>query len=87
MDITVKLCNVCGRQKQETNHWFVVASDPRVPGGGIAFGTCLAFSDDPAVKLEDICGQECLHKRLNQWINAVPDVALNRAIQQEGVPA
>jgi len=70
MQVLITTCDVCQRQKGETNHWFTAVSDPRVPGPGIAFGTSASFVEDEGIKVEHICGQECLHKRINQWIDA-----------------
>jgi hypothetical protein len=62
-------CDVCGRVKQETNHWFKAVVDPVHPNpAGIAFGTSAAEVGDSDLKIEHICGQECLHKRLSRWI-------------------
>lgn len=71
----VLICDVCGRQKGSTNHWYVAITDPptaELPGSeGIAFGPIEAETFDPALKREHICGQECLHKRLSQWLETV----------------
>jgi hypothetical protein len=67
-------CDICSRAKQETNHWFIAVTDlaAKATGNtGIAFGTSDAEIDTRQLHLiEDICGQECLHKRLARWIEA-----------------
>jgi hypothetical protein len=72
MEQVVLVCDVCGRQKGATNHWYVAVTDPAThdrPGSeGIAFGPIDAETFDRDTKREHICGQECLHKRLAQWL-------------------
>ncbi len=86
MDVNTVACDVCGRMKQETNHWFLAiapvdTSDPR--NNGIAFGTSEAvIQDSTGLILEHICGQECLHKRLSRWFDD-----LNSLTAQESVTA
>jgi hypothetical protein len=69
-------CDVCGRPKGPTNNWFKAITplypEPIGTGlDGIAFGGSDAkFSDDPMIVVEDICGVDCLHKRLSHWIEA-----------------
>ena len=68
-------CAVCGVFKGPTNNWFKAVS-PKLPTGtsldGIAFGgsDALVTAADDDLKIEDICGVECLHKRLSRWIDA-----------------
>lgn len=66
MEIPQIYCDVCGRAKAETNHWFVAVSNPKHVKG-IAFGPSDALFS-PEFTSEHICGQECLHKRLSQWL-------------------
>jgi hypothetical protein len=71
MDVSTVACNVCGRQKQETNHWLVAIV--RDGFEGILFQPAEACSDprNPDFKYEDICGQECSHKRLSRWLDTL----------------
>jgi hypothetical protein len=75
MEKTVISCNVCSRMKQEANHWFVAITpkDASEKRRGIAFGPSEVVIDeeDDSLILEDICGQECLHKRLSRWIESL----------------
>lgn len=60
-------CDICGKEKGESNHWYVaITGAPAQPG--IAFGPIDSIISDPTVKREHICGQGCLHKRLDRWI-------------------
>jgi hypothetical protein len=60
-------CDICGRQKQETNHWLVAITRPEYEG--------ILFVPVEASGLrvegythEDICGEDCMHKRLSRWL-------------------
>ena len=57
-------CDVCGAQKQETNHWFIVTV---LPGGeaviaGCAFGSAGNF-------FADCCGEACVLKKVSELIS------------------
>ena len=65
-------CDVCGRQKQETNHWFLCFT---MKGAlGITFG---AYNDRDLVparrglNIQDICGEACAHTRLSQFLDSL----------------
>jgi hypothetical protein len=68
MDVQTKKCDVCLRQKQETNHWFVVALDKTTGVLMFAPAGSGAGKPDGDLQFEDICGEECLHKRLSRWL-------------------
>jgi hypothetical protein len=82
MEILQIACNVCGRTKGETNHWFIAIYDPRHPGArefdGIAFGSFDAHVQNPLLKTEHICGEACMHKRLSQWLETTTSPATER---------
>jgi len=61
------VCDVCNAQKQETNHWFKVIEKPLM--NRIEFYAPDAEASEN-FEHEDICGQECLHKRLSQWLES-----------------
>ena len=61
-------CDVCGQQKQETNHWFMlfehldklvittwVTSDPT--------------AHKKAANVKHVCGEGCAQKALSKWMN------------------
>lgn len=61
-------CNVCGHAKQEANHWLCALSQGR---SGIVFWPAsepVAFDGFDHLPVEDICGADCAHKRLSQWL-------------------
>jgi hypothetical protein len=74
MDVATKACNVCDRIKQDTNHWVVAIVRPGYEG--IIFVPAEA-AQDPRVEgyeYEDLCGQNCAHKRLSQWFGELRNV-------------
>lgn len=73
MEQTILVCDVCGVQKGETNHWLLAVTRPPTPEEpgeeGIAFGPLDAsLIDPPSLKLEHICGHACAIKRFSQWL-------------------
>ena len=71
MEVLNKACDVCGLQKQQTNHWYFAITD-RV-GRNIEFGffTPASVVHNPERYIvEDICGQQCAHKRLDRWFES-----------------
>lgn len=85
MDIATTACNVCGQIKRETNHWLKVYTTPL--STAILFAPAAEPIDPHGYVKEDICGQGCLHKRLNSWIDSIApvDPARNQPATQEGV--
>lgn len=69
MEHPVTTCDICGRAKAETNHWLVAIVKPGFEG--IIFQPAEATEDprNPEFVYEDICGQECGHKRLSRWLD------------------
>lgn len=65
---TTYTCDVCGKTKQETNHWF------RSAMGQSAFILAQwSFSLDHAscgnpVKEQHLCGAECVRKKLAEYL-------------------
>jgi hypothetical protein len=53
--------------KKLTNDWLVCVTRP-TGAEGIAFGPSDSVVNDPEAKVEDICGQECAHKRFSIWL-------------------
>lgn len=71
-DVITKRCDVCGRDKQETNHWLVAFTHPQI--GGIMFvpaEVAVQTGVDQSFLREDICGQACSSKRLSQWLETL----------------
>ncbi len=60
-------CDICGRAKQETNHWFVAICRHGIisicPTWATAFYAAITESPD---ERQDLCGEDCLHK----WLSA-----------------
>jgi endogenous inhibitor of DNA gyrase (YacG/DUF329 family) len=58
-------CDQCGKQKQETNHWFVITP-------GLTAALILRTwntADITAHGVRHLCGQQCVVAELNQWMN------------------
>ena len=84
------ICDICGRAKQETNHWFVAITDTAlmdVSDTAIIFDEAEAADDRGRIgHTEDICGQECLHKRLNQWLDGLQAASRPAPPEEETAP-
>lgn len=59
---TVK-CDVCGRQKQETNHWYqmLIRQDEMAI---YCFGKVPETRED----VIDLCGSECVQRKVNEFL-------------------
>ncbi len=56
-------CDICGRDKQQTNHWFVAyehGSELRISGWNSHART--------SAKAKHLCGQTCLHKLVDDFM-------------------
>jgi len=69
------ICDVCGRDKGETNHWIIAATIPPTPEApgeiGIGFAPMGTPVNDPDAKIEHLCGQGCATKRFSQWLETL----------------
>ena len=63
-------CDVCGKQKQQSNHWFVIVKATlqiiivapiNVPHIGSVEGEC---------ELLDLCGESCVLRKVSELIGA-----------------
>jgi len=57
-------CDVCGKQKQEANHWFVVALSFNIqiaPTGG---------QIDRSGDVFDLCGESCVLKKVSELMGS-----------------
>ncbi len=64
-------CDVCGKLKGETNHWLKVSPSVSRLDGGLMFSKDPDFQSGGLTQIEDICGQECAHKRLSAWLESL----------------
>lgn len=56
-------CDICGSEKRQTNHWFVVteqAGELRVSGWGV--------HNRRRSGTKHLCGQTCLHKLVDEFV-------------------
>jgi hypothetical protein len=60
-------CDVCGKDKGETNHWFAVWAINEMEFRVLPWQEAVEASS--LEKCQHICGEECLHKRLSQWLD------------------
>lgn len=78
---TQTICDVCGAQKGETNHWFVTFRDSetfhaaRLPGDApIRVGASAFIAENEKLAqfdvFHDICGEHCLAVELSRWVAA-----------------
>jgi hypothetical protein len=72
MELCVYKCDICGRERQSSNHWYVVRA-------GAAFhiyhwdywaDRMGEGSDDLSIPLKHICGQECLQRLLAPFLDS-----------------
>lgn len=64
MTPTTTSCAVCGRVKQETNHWFKAHSD----GDVLAIVMTGSMVQSEPFHTLDICGETCTHTLLSRWM-------------------
>lgn len=61
-------CNYCGRLKEDTNHWFLLAS-------GTEQFTLTAWTNtvgiDPTGPAENVCSEACAIKALAKWMGSL----------------
>jgi endogenous inhibitor of DNA gyrase (YacG/DUF329 family) len=74
MDVATVACNVCGRQKQRTNHWLVGVVKPGFEGILFQPAEACMSPRNPDFNYEDFCGQLCAHKRLDRWFEDLTNV-------------
>jgi hypothetical protein len=65
-------CDVCGAQKQETNHWFVVLThsnrtDFIVDSDYDPYSAYWQYDTD--YKVTDLCGEACVLKKVSELIS------------------
>lgn len=65
-------CDICGRAKGETNHWLVATSSEGQPAH-VAFAPFEGgdYIVTEGLVIEDICGADCSHKRLQRALDAM----------------
>jgi len=78
-------CDICGRDKQQTNHWFVVyehGAELRISGWNSQART--------STKAKHLCGQTCLHKLVDEFmartIASRPGASGDETASVEGKP-
>ena len=81
MESPTVVCDICRRQKAEVNHWLVAITRPSFEGILIQTVEATETPRNPVFNYEDLCGQECCHKRISRYLddlnnlfNAPPEI-------------
>ena len=61
-------CDVCGAQKQETNHWFIITFIPKDPEDPSVVVSSCAWSASGRIYF-DVCGEACVLKKVSELIS------------------
>jgi hypothetical protein len=65
-------CDVCGKIKGETNHWYAVRLEKSCKPDFLLVKTFKnVLSTEASVDYDHICGSECLHKRVDAMLVAL----------------
>jgi len=57
-------CDVCHRQKEKSNHWYLI----RLEDGNV---TIIRWDEGRAeLSYKHLCGQSCVQKFIEQWMGA-----------------
>ncbi|HEY1767792.1 MAG TPA: hypothetical protein VGG26_09055 [Terracidiphilus sp.] len=70
-EVNTKSCDICGRQKQETNHWLVAITRPGMEGILFLPADAVVSKEEraPDYKSRDLCGQACSTALFQQWLD------------------
>ena len=70
-------CNVCGKAKEDSNHWWLLfpSNTPDAPGSGFILDRWDdVYADRKDV--ENICSESCASKALSKWMGEQKPIAL-----------
>jgi len=56
-------CDICGEEKEQTNHWFVAYDE-----GGEFRVSGLTPSNSLDLAAKHLCGESCVHKLLDEFL-------------------
>ncbi len=56
-------CDICGEEKEQTNHWFVAYDQ-----GGEFRVSGLTPSNSLDIAAKHLCGESCVHKLLDEFL-------------------
>jgi len=62
-------CNVCGIEKKETNHWFVITVSSSHGPMLIIETWCTEALDRTNSDVRHICGEACVNKTVSEWLS------------------
>lgn len=69
MEAITVACDICGRRKQDTNHWLVAIVRPGYEGLIFQPAEATESPRNPLLVDEDLCGQTCAHTRFSRWMD------------------
>lgn len=58
-------CDICGEEKEQTNHWFVAYAE-----GGDFHVSGLNPSNSLKPGAKHLCGENCVHKLLDEFLTS-----------------
>lgn len=59
----IVFCDICGEEKEQTNHWFVAYDQ-----GGEFRVSGLTPSNSQDLAAKHLCGESCVHKLLDEFL-------------------
>lgn len=67
-------CDVCGVERKDANHWFVLSfrNDGHVEGVEVGISVLIYYWTDKTAKLPNVrhaCGQQCVLKHINEFLS------------------
>ncbi len=75
-------CDICGTQKQQTNHWFIACEQ----SGELRIGGWNSrYLQGPETK--HLCGETCAHKLTSQFLMRLVNVAMQPAAEESETQA
>jgi hypothetical protein len=74
-------CDICGEEKEQTNHWFVAYDQ-----GGEFRVSGLTPSNSPDLAAKHLCGESCVHKLLDEFLISTEAGHRRPAAASQAVP-
>lgn len=71
MEFPAIKCDLCGRQKGETNHWLTALISDVAEMPAIVFGPIDIPAAGDGSTLQHICSHACAMKRFSQWLGTL----------------
>jgi len=78
---TPYVCDECGRQKTESNHWFI-----QLTGPDVFTLTTWEYTEPDTRGARHLCSESCSSKALSKWTGSLPSANAEKS-QATNVPA